>query len=549
MKRRKLTSTKLMRVSITLLSALLVFAPMEAVTTNVSASEVQQQASLTASPWVSTQVYVGGNEVSYNNNVYRAKWWTQGDVPGTGDPSSSPWLLLGPDTGGVEDLIPPTAPTNLVSTGQTADTITLSWGAATDNIAVAGYDIYRNEIKVGSSANASTLTYTDTGLQQDTAYTYYVKARDAKNNTTASQAISVRTTLGELAPGQSRVLTDQQIISSWGGIDPQFSPTNAVAAVQSALPQSEYEALFPMRIGSSAWHTFAADKPYYKPGQTDYYSYNNLIAAVTDVANIKYKLEYRQGATWNTRVFRLDKTTKKETLIMQNADFNASWNLSVPIISKTVDFGSFIKEGSTVDRKRELAAFLANIAHETGGGWATAPGGELSWGLYWNEEVGYINSTNIGYVQSDTNFPPVAGKSYHGRGPIQLSWNYNYGLISGIIYGTKDTLLQQPELITSEGKLGFMTAMLFWMTPQPPKPSAHDVMVGNWTPSAAEISKGLTPPGFGVTIMIINGSFEGNKDETDYRVGRRVGHYRDITTKMGVNITGEKLNTLGMSPF
>lgn len=547
--KRKLTSIKLMRVCITLLSALLVLTPMEAFTKSISANELQEQASLTASPWVSTQVYLGGNEVSYNNSVYRAKWWTQGDVPGSGDPSSSPWLLLGPDTGGVEDLIPPTAPTNLVSTGQTANTITLIWDAATDNIAVTGYDIYRNETKVGSSANASTLTYTDTGLQQDTPYSYFVKARDGKNNTTASSSISVRTTLGELNAGQSRVLTDPQVTSLWGGIDPQFSPANAVAAVQSALPKSEYEALFPMRIGSTEWHTFAADKPYYKQGQADYYSYSNLIAAVTDVANIKYKLEYREGATWNNRVFRLDKTTKTETLIYQNADFNASWNLTVPIISKTVDFGSFIKEGSAENRKRELAAFLANIAHETGGGWATAPGGELRWGLFWNEEVGYINSTNIGYVQSHADFPPVSGKSYHGRGPIQLSWNYNYGLISGIIYGTKDTLLQQPELITNDGKLGFMTAMLFWMTPQPPKPSAHDVIVGNWTPSATDISKGLTPAGFGITIMIINGSFEGNKDETDYRVGRRVGHYRDITTKMGVDITGEKLNTLGMSPF
>ncbi len=122
-------------------------------------------------------------------------------------------------------------------------------------------------------------------------------------------------------------------------------------------------------------------------------------------------------------------------------------------------------------------------------------------------------------------------------------------MFSGIIYGNKNTLLQQPELITSDGKLGFMTAILFWMTPQPPKPSAHDVMVGNWTPSAEETAKGLTPPGFGITIMIINGSLEGNKDETDHRIGRRVGHYRDITTKMGVDITGEKLNTLGMSPF
>lgn len=97
--KRKLTSIKLMRVCITLLSALLVLTPMEAFTKSISANELQEQASLTASPWVSTQVYLGGNEVSYNNSVYRAKWWTQGDVPGSGDPSSSPWLLLGPDTG------------------------------------------------------------------------------------------------------------------------------------------------------------------------------------------------------------------------------------------------------------------------------------------------------------------------------------------------------------------------------------------------------------------------------------------------------------------
>ncbi|WP_051775499.1 glycoside hydrolase family 19 protein [Paenibacillus tyrfis] len=544
----KFTRKKAVRASVAALSALLALAPLEPVTTIVSAN-AGQQAALAASPWVATQVYVSGNEVSYNGKIYRAKWWTQGDTPGTGDPSSSPWQLVGSDTGGGNDSIPPTAPTNLASTGQTADMITLTWTAATDNIAVAGYDIYRNGTKVGSSANASTLTYTDTGLQQDTEYTYYVAARDGANNTTASTSIKVKTSLGGLNVGQSRVLTDSQIASIWGGIDPQYSPSNAVAAVQSALPQAEYEALFPIRIGSPEWHTFAASKPYYKPGQGDYYSYNNLIAAVSEVANIKYKLEYRQGATWNHRIFRLDKAAKTETLIYQNADFNASWNLTVPIVSKTVDFGSFLKEGSAVNRKREMAAFLANIAHETGGGWATAPGGELRWGLFWNEEVDYINSTNIGYVQTHADYPPVAGKSYHGRGPIQLSWNYNYGLFSGIIYGNKNTLLQQPEHITSDGKLGFMTAILFWMTPQPPKPSAHDVMVGNWTPSAEETAKGLTPPGFGITIMIINGNLEGNKDETDNRIGRRVGHYRDITTKMGVDITGEKLSTLGMSPF
>ncbi|MEF2243792.1 chitinase [Paenibacillus sp. IITD108] len=355
--------------------------------------------------------------------------------------------------------------------------------------------------------------------------------------------------LDGMVVGQSRVLTDSQVTTLWGGIDAQFSPEHAVAAVQSLLPQEEYEQLFPYRIGSTEWHKLSADQPNYNAEQTDYYSYSSLIAAVTEVANIKYKLEYRQDDMNNSRVYRLDKETKKETLVYQNANYNTPTNVKVPILSQTVDFGSFIKEGSDLKRKHELAAFLANISHETGGGGPASTGGPLAWGLFWNEEIAYINTSTVNYVEANENFPPVAGKSYHGRGPMQLSWNYNYGLISGIIYGTKDKLLKQPELIVNDGKLGYMTAILFWMTPQPPKPSAHDVMIGNWSPSESDISKGLSQPGFGITIMIINGNLEGNLDESDRRIGRRVGFYRKITAQMGISIEGEKIDTLGMKPF
>ncbi|MCR8845416.1 chitinase [Paenibacillus sp. SC116] len=304
-----------------------------------------------------------------------------------------------------------------------------------------------------------------------------------------------------------------------------------------------------MRIGTAEWHNFAKTKDYYKPNQADYYSYDNLIAAVRDVANIKYKIVYREGSTWTNQVFRLDKAAKKETLIYEEKDFNSEWNRNKAKIPYVTDFGTFLKEGTENNKKRELAAFLANISHETGGGWATAPGGELRWALFWNEEMAYINQPGrVGYVAANTDYPAVAGKSYHGRGPMQLSWNYNYGLIGSIIFGDKNVLLQNPERITDEGKLGFMTAILFWMTPQSPKPSNHDIIVGNYVPTAAQLAKGLVP-GFGATIMVINGGLEGNKDETDYRVKRRVAHYRDITTRVGANIQGEKLDTLGMQPF
>ncbi|WP_410771428.1 carbohydrate binding domain-containing protein [Fontibacillus sp. BL9] len=99
------------------------------------------------------------------------------------------WHDSNPDGGG--DTIAPTAPGNLRSTGATDKTVTLAWDAATDNIAVTGYDIYRNEAKVGSTAAT---TFTDTGLSPETAYAYTVKARDAANNESdPSEALEVTT--------------------------------------------------------------------------------------------------------------------------------------------------------------------------------------------------------------------------------------------------------------------------------------------------------------------------------------------------------------------
>ncbi|MEK5036519.1 lytic polysaccharide monooxygenase [Sporosarcina sp. FSL K6-3457] len=40
--------------------------------------------------WSSTQVYTGGQEVTYNGSTYKAKWWTQGEKPG----ESAVWELV-----------------------------------------------------------------------------------------------------------------------------------------------------------------------------------------------------------------------------------------------------------------------------------------------------------------------------------------------------------------------------------------------------------------------------------------------------------------------
>lgn len=182
-------------------------------------------------------------------------------------------------------------------------------------------------------------------------------------------------------------------------------------------------------------------------------------------------------------------------------------------------FPSFLADGDDTLQKRELAAFLANISQETGGGWDDAPGGYFKWGLYFLKET--FNGKPKMYADtSSKNYPPVAGKFYYGRGPKQLSWNYNYGQFSEAWYGNKDTLLQNPDLLSADPVLSFASAIWFWMTPQFPKPSCHDIMVNKWKPTDNDIQKKRLP-GFGATVNVINGGVEcGNAvafDKTYYR--------------------------------
>ena len=202
------------------------------------------------------------------------------------------------------------------------------------------------------------------------------------------------------------------------------------------------------------------------------------------------------------------------------------------LVAATQKYPQFGNSGSDEQRKREVAAFLANIAHETTGGWDTAPGGRFAWGLYYIEELGCENGGCTQYCDpSNTRYSCVPGKTYHGRGPIQLSWNYNYGQV-GDALGIN--LLANPDLVKTDGAIAFQTALWFWMTPQSPKPSCHDVMTGGWTPSPDDASKGRVP-GFGMTINIINGGLECSIP-TDGRVRDRVGFYERFTQMLGVSM-------------
>ncbi|MER7009037.1 cellulose binding domain-containing protein [Dactylosporangium sp. NPDC000555] len=113
-------------------------------------------------------------------------------VSGSGKPANC--KLNGASCAGVVDTQAPSVPSNLQVTGTTSSSVSLSWGASTDNVGVAGYDIYRG----GTLATSVTGTSgTVSGLSASTTYTFTVKARDSAGNSSgASNQVSATTQAG-----------------------------------------------------------------------------------------------------------------------------------------------------------------------------------------------------------------------------------------------------------------------------------------------------------------------------------------------------------------
>ncbi len=221
-------------------------------------------------------------------------------------------------------------------------------------------------------------------------------------------------------------------------------------------------------------------------------------------------------------------------------------------VAATRAFPAFLAEGTDDQRRRELAALLANVAHETTGGWATAPGGPEAWGLCFREEVGCATAAPpaCAYCSPSTEWPCAPGQRYYGRGPLQLSYNFNYGP-AGRALGVD--LLAHPDLVATDGTVAFETALWFWMTAQAPKPSCHDAMTGHWTPDATDLAAGRRP-GFGETVDIINGGIEcgytvaAPPRPASSNVQDRLRFYAAFTAQFGVS-EGDAVDCGTMRPY
>ncbi|NEA52682.1 chitinase [Streptomyces sp. SID13666] len=166
-------------------------------------------------------------------------------------------------------------------------------------------------------------------------------------------------------------------------------------------------------------------------------------------------------------------------------------------------YPGFANTGSDTVKRQEAAAFLANVNHETGG-------------LVYIVEQNTANYPH--YCDASQSYGCPAGQAaYYGRGPIQLSWNFNYKA-AGDALGID--LLHNPNLVQNDSSVAWKTGLWYWNTQSGP---------GTMTPHNAMVNGA----GFGETIRSINGSIECNGGNPA-QVQSRIDAYQRFVQILGV---------------
>jgi len=171
------------------------------------------------------------------------------------------------------------------------------------------------------------------------------------------------------------------------------------------------------------------------------------------------------------------------------------------LVAALSSYPGFATTGSATVQKQEAAAFLANVDHETGG-------------LVYVTEIDQSGD----YCASESYGCPAGTYAYYGRGPLQISWNFNYEA-AGNALGVD--LLDNPSLVQTNAAISWETALWYWNTQTGPGTmTGHNAMVNG--------------AGFGQTIWAINGSVECNGGNTA-EMQDRVNDYESFTSILGVS--------------
>jgi fibronectin type 3 domain-containing protein len=216
------------------------YLPYDPSTQNLTPSEIMAQESTQASQNINAAIYTS-TATSYHNRVV-----------------SPP------------DQTPPTVAGGLAGGSANPNTTFVNWALSTDNVGVAGYNVLRNGVAVGTTANAY---FEDSGLAEATTYSYSVVAFDLAGNTAApslplnltTKDVTPPTTPGNLtatAPSSQKVSlswspsTDKvglRLYQVFWGISP-----NALVQAGNTQPTVTAYTSYPLTAGTTYYYGVTA---------------------------------------------------------------------------------------------------------------------------------------------------------------------------------------------------------------------------------------------------------------------------------------------------
>lgn len=175
------------------------------------------------------------------------------------------------------DAEPPTTPGGLTATAVTSRRVDLNWSASSDNVGVTGYEVWRDGTLVASLPAQG--SYSDTGVQEATGYSYQVRAKDGAGNASAFSNTATATT------PVARLFSD----GFESGDMSLWTSSNGLTVQQSQVDSGQYAA----RATSTSAATYA--RKTLPSTQRDLY-YRVRFKIISQSANTVYLLRYRTAA-------------------------------------------------------------------------------------------------------------------------------------------------------------------------------------------------------------------------------------------------------------
>ena len=261
----------------------------------------------------------------------------------------------------IPDAIRPAVPGNLTASSTSPTQIDLSWDVSTDNVAVAGYKIFRDGFQIATTTITS---YSNTGLASFTTYTYTVSAFDTSGNVSAQSA--------------------PVIIASQPPAD--FTPPVIFNIVASNIATSSAVIL---------WTTDEPADSQVEYGATASYGSTTILNALLQTSHAVNLNGLNASAVYHYRIKSKDAVGNIATSTDQTFITTAASDITPPVISALVATNSTLSSVQVSWNTDEVATSLIEYGLTSG--------------------YGQIATSSSGFVHDINLFGLLAGKIYHYR--------------------------------------------------------------------------------------------------------------------------------------